>query len=53
MIRIINIVTVKLLLIDSALVIMNVNGSLLFTIIGRPPPLGNRLPKILELDEVD
>ena len=50
MIRIINLVTVKLLLIDSALVIMNVNGSLLLTIMGRAPPLGNKLPVMLVVD---
>lgn len=53
MIRIINIVTVKLLFIDSAFVIMNVNGSLLLTIMGRAPPLGNKLPVMFVVDEED
>lgn len=53
MIRIIFIVTVKLLLMDSALVIMKVNGSLLLTIMGRAPPLGNKLPVMLKVDEED
>ncbi len=53
MIQIINIVTVKLLLIDSAFVIMNVSGSLLLTMMGRAPPLGNKLPVMFVVDEED